>query len=355
MERAYLERDWAYDGIFFLGVRTTGVFCRPTCAARKPKPENVEYFPTQRDAMAAGYRPCKRCRPTHADGEPDWVKGLLDDVERSPSSRITEADLRRRGIDPSTARRYFHKEFGMTFQAYARSIRLGLALSRIREGAEIDDVVFDSGYDSHSGFRDAFVRVFGKAPGGCREQDCISIGWIRSPLGPLVAGATSTAICLLEFTDRRMLEGQFNAIKKLFAMPVVPRPNALIEKLEAELDLYFQGKLRKFTVPLTYPGTPFQQRVWRELLRIPYGETRSYEEIAVALGAPQAQRAVGRTNGLNRIAIVIPCHRVVNKDGGLGGYGGGLRRKQYLLDLEKRNKQYRPEIQKTKGSMLPLR
>ncbi len=350
MERAYLEGDSAYNGLFFLGVRTTGIFCRPNCGARKPKPQNVEYFPTQREAMIAGYRPCKRCRPTHADDEPEWANRLLDAIGSSPATRITDEDLRKQGIDPTTARRYFLKQYGMTFHAYARSMRLGKALTRIREGAEIDDVVFDSGFDSHSGFRDAFVRVFGKAPGGCRDQDCISICWIRSPLGPLVAGATSDAICLLEFTDRRMLEAQFVAIRKLFKLPVVPQKTALLEKLEEELRLYFEGKLRKFTAPLTYPGTPFQQRVWSELLRIPCGQTRSYEDIAVALGSPEAQRAVGRANGLNRIAIVIPCHRVVNKDGGLGGYGGGLRRKQYLLDLEKSRAQTRLDLENPKGS-----
>jgi len=344
MERAYLSRDASYDGLFFLGVRTTGIFCRPTCPARKPKPANVEYFPSAREAMIAGFRPCKRCRPTHAGDEPAWARGLLDELDHSPTARITDADLRERGIDPTTARRHFQRRFGMTFQAYARSMRLGGALAQIREGAEIDDVVFESGYESHSGFRDAFVRVFGRAPGASRGQESISLSWIKSPLGPLVAGATSAALCLLEFTDRRMLEGQLAALRKRFGHPALPRRTPLLERLDEELRLYFLGKLKRFSVPLAYPGTPFQERVWRELLRIPYGETRSYEEIAVALGSPDAQRAVGRANGLNRIAIVIPCHRVVNKDGGLGGYGGGLRRKQYLLDLETRGAQARLDL-----------
>src|SRR5262249_51155193 len=136
---------------------------------------------------------------------------------------------------------------------------------------------------------------------------------------------------------RRMLEGQFATIRKLFDSPAVPGMNEHLKQLETELESYFAGTLRKFTIPLIYPGTPFQQRVWDGLLRIPYGETRSYEELAEAVGAPRGQRAVGRANGQNRIAIVIPCHRVVNKDGQLGGYGGGLRRKQFLLDLEERS------------------
>jgi AraC family transcriptional regulator of adaptative response/methylated-DNA-[protein]-cysteine methyltransferase len=150
-----------------------------------------------------------------------------------------------------------------------------------------------------------------------------------------VAGATADGVCLLEFSDRRMLEAQFATVRRLFDAPVVPGSNEHLENLRDELARYFAGTLRSFSVPLTYPGTPFQQRVWRQLLAIPFGETRSYEELAAVVEAPRAVRAVGRANGLNRIAIVIPCHRVVNKSGALGGYGGGLRRKQYLLDLER--------------------
>jgi AraC family transcriptional regulator of adaptative response/methylated-DNA-[protein]-cysteine methyltransferase len=150
-----------------------------------------------------------------------------------------------------------------------------------------------------------------------------------------VAGATDEGICLLEFTDRRMLEAQFAAVQRLFHAPVAPGYNEHLEKLSGELAKYFAGSLTKFSVPLVYPGTPFQRRVWKELLAIPYGETRSYEQVAIAIGDATAVRAVGRANGLNRIAILIPCHRVVNKNGELGGYGGGLRRKQYLLALER--------------------
>ncbi len=338
MERAYLHADAAYDGLFFLGVRTTGIFCRPTCPARKPLPQNVDYFATPTAALLAGYRPCKRCRPMDADGQPEWVTTLLSDIESRPSARLTESELRLRGIDPGTARRYFLKHYGMTFQAYARALRLGQALTLIREGAELDDVVFESGYDSHSGFRDAFVRTFGNPPGRSRHQDWVVLTWLRSPLGPLVAGATSEGVCLLEFTDRRMLEAQFSTVRKVFRSPIVPGRTDHLERLEEEMGAYFTGSLRRFSVPLVFPGSPFQQRVWEALLRIPYGETRSYEELAVAVGAPRGQRAVGRANGLNRIAILIPCHRVVNKDGRLGGYGGGLRRKQFLLDLERSNR-----------------
>lgn len=335
MERAYLARDASYNGLFFLGVRTTGIFCRPTCPARKPLPKNVEYFATASAAISAGYRPCKRCRPLAVDDQPAWVTELLADVERDPAVRMTEGDLRRRGIDPATVRRYFLRHYGMTFQAFARSWRMSGALTLIRQGGDLDDAVFESGYESHSGFREAFVRTFGDPPGSYRGGDCVSLSWLRSPLGPLVAGATSEGICLLEFSDRRMLEAQFATVRKLFRLPVTPGSNPHLEHLEREIEAYFAGTLQSFEVPLVYPGTPFQEQVWRQLLTIPYGETRSYEDLAIAIDNPKAVRAVGRANGLNRIAILIPCHRVVNKDGQLGGYGGGLRRKQYLLDLER--------------------
>jgi len=337
MERAYLEKDASYNGIFFVAVRTTGIFCRPACPARKPLPKNVEYFPTVGKALAAGYRPCKRCRPLALDDQPPWATELIAEVERDPTARITEGDLRSRGIDPTTVRRYFLRQYGMTFQAYTRSRRLAGAFSRIREGGALDDAVFESGYDSHSGFRDAFARTFGATPGAYRQspdRECILLAWLRSPLGPLVAGATSAGVCLLEFTDRRILEAQFTTVRKLFAAPVVPGTNEHLELLREELAAYFAGTLRQFSVPLIYPGSPFQHRVWDQLLSIPYGETRSYEQLAAEIGAPRASRAVGHANSLNRIAILIPCHRVLNKNGGLCGYGGGLRRKQSLLHLE---------------------
>jgi len=335
MERARLARDASYYGVFYIGVRTTGIFCRPSCPARSPLPQNVEYFVTCREALFAGYRPCKRCRPMSFAGRPPaWVEQLLKEIENEPAARIQDGDLRARGVDPARARRYFRRNFGMTFQAYARARRLGSALEQIREGTPLDDVVLGNGYDSHSGFRDAFTRTFGHTPGNGAATDCIRLSWLQSPLGPLLAGATAEGICLLEFTERRMLETEFATLRKRFRCAIVPGVNDHLRRLEEELGRYFNGSLRQFTGPLVYPGTPFQRRVWEELLRIPYGRTRSYEDIARKLGSPRATRAVGSANGHNRIAILIPCHRVVSKGGTLGGYGGGLWRKQFLLDLE---------------------
>jgi AraC family transcriptional regulator of adaptative response/methylated-DNA-[protein]-cysteine methyltransferase len=337
MERATSEGDASYDGIFFVAVRTTGVFCRPSCPARKPLPRNREYFASARAALFAGFRPCKRCRPLATDGRPpEWVARLLAEVERNPKTRWRDQDLRARAIDPARARRWFRRHYGMTFQAYCRGRRLGDAFQQIRQGGELDGVALGHGYESHSGFREAFMRTFGRPPGHSGEASCVVTGWVESPLGPLLVGAKEEGICLLEFTDRRALETELAVIGRHFGCALVPGEHPHLDRLKVELAEYFAGARREFTVPLVYPGSPFQRAVWEQLLRIPYGATRSYEALAVALSRPGAQRAVGRANGQNRVAILIPCHRVVNKDGRLGGYGGGLWRKHYLLDLEAR-------------------
>lgn len=341
MQSAYQRSDPSYDGVFYLGVRTTGIFCRPTCGARKPLPANVEYFATPKEAIFAGYRPCKRCNPLSAIGEPPaWLNGLLREVDRDPARRYTDADVRFLGVDPARVRRYFRKSYGMTFQAYCRGRRLGRALEQIRKGEKLDDVLLGFGYESHSGFRDAFSRTFGTPPGKAHGMESITVAWMESPLGPLIAGATAGHLVLLEFTDRRMLEAQFMSLRKLFRLPVVPGENAVLKQLRRELGEYFAGELREFTVPVNFPGSPFQRKVWSALRQIPFGQTIAYEELARRSDSPRGQRAVGTTNGLNRIAIVIPCHRVINKNGELGGYGGGLWRKKALLELERGERTY---------------
>ena len=336
MRRAFLAGDGSYDGVFFTGVKTTGIFCRPSCTARKPRPENVEFFATPREALFSGYRACKRCRPLDADGRPPaWVARLLERLEQAPGERIRAADLRAAGVDPARARRYFQKHYGMTFQAYCRARRLGDAFRRIKGGSTVSDVATASGFESESGFRAAFGRAFGAAPSEAAAGDTVLLDWIASPVGPLVAGATSDGVCLLEFSDRRMLEAQLKTLRKRLAAPLVPGRNRWLERLRRQLDEYFAGRRKDFDLPLVIRGTPFQEQVWRTLLTIPYGETWSYRDVAARIGLAGATRAVGTANGMNRIAIVIPCHRVVNADGRMGGYGGGVRRKQFLLDLER--------------------
>lgn len=213
---------------------------------------------------------------------------------------------------------------------------MGLALAEVRKGADLTHVGLKHGYESTSGFRDAFAKVFGQPPGKARAAECIVSAWLTSPLGPLLTAATAEGLCLLEFTDRRAIERQIAVLRKRMNRPIVPGKNVHLERVAEELARYFEGKLREFKTPLVIRGTPFQEKVWRRLLKIPYGRTCSYDDMARDIGQPLARRAVGRANGDNRIAIVIPCHRVIRADGALSGYGGGVWRKQYLLDLERR-------------------
>jgi AraC family transcriptional regulator of adaptative response/methylated-DNA-[protein]-cysteine methyltransferase len=337
MWRAFEAKDSSYDGVFFVAVRTTGIFCTPSCSAR-PLAKNVEFYATAGDALFAGYRPCKRCRPLDAGGRhPPWTDKLLADIAADPAARITDGDLRRRGLVPATVRRYFLRRFGVTFQAFCRARRLGGALERLRTGEPLNGVAAGNGYDSFSGFRAAFGQFFGRPPGHSRSADFIRLAWVESPLGPLVAGATAAGVCLLEFTNRRMLETQLRTLQRLFGLALAPGDNEHLATLRRELAAYFDSKLTTFTVPVVTPGTPFQRLVWEELRRIPYGATWSYDRLASTVGNPGAARAVGRANGQNRVAILVPCHRVVMKDGRLCGYGGGVWRKRRLLDLEAAN------------------
>ncbi len=336
MKRAVYSKDKSYDGIFFVAVKSTNIFCRPACTARKPLEKNMVFYSSARDALFAGYRACKRCKPLELTGtHPEWVQKLLAKIDNSEDKRMRDGELRQMGIPPEKARRYFMKNYGMTFHAYQRSRRLGSAFTQIREGSKIDDAVFSNGYDSHSGFRDAFSKVFGKPPGKAENTDCIVTSLYQSKLGPIIIGATSKGVCLVEFSDRRMLEYQLKTLRKRFNAAIIPGSNKHIEQVKSELDEYFKGNLKNFKTQLAYPGTDFQVNVWNNLKKIPYGKTISYIDLAEKIGLKGASRAVGTANGMNRIAILIPCHRVVNKDGRLGGYGGGLWRKQWLLDLER--------------------
>lgn len=338
MYTAILEGDRAYDGVFYTGVTTTGIFCRPSCPARKPARENVEFYASSQEALVAGFRPCKRCRPMDPPyAAPAWIAGLVEDVEADPTRRWTDADLRARDLDPERVRRWFKRHHGMTFHAYHRARRLGLALRSLGDGDDPLRAAYGHGYESVSGFYEAFESVLGTTPGEADASTAVVLRRLETPLGPMVAGATESALCLLEFADRRMLETQIRRVHEDLGCVAVPGTNDVIGRLEDELARYFEGTLREFEVALEPAGTEFQRQVWSGLREIPYGETRSYGEQARALGRPEAVRAVARANGDNRIAIVIPCHRVVGADGKLTGYGGGLWRKRRLLDHERVN------------------
>ncbi|MGD8628442.1 MAG: methylated-DNA--[protein]-cysteine S-methyltransferase [bacterium] len=334
--KALLTGDSTYEGIFVVGVKTTGIFCRPTCRARKPNRENVEFFDSAREALLRGYRPCKKCNPMGRAGDiPGWLKPLMHEVNSSPGIKLRDADLRERGIDPGRVRRWFKRHHGMTFQAYLRALRIGQAVGRIKHGDKVIEAAFDSGYESLSGFTESFKKAVGVAPSRSKTLRLVTVTRILTPLGPMLAGATDEGVCLLEFMDRRMLETQLARLGRLLRAEFTPGKHEHLDALDRQVGEYFAGARRRFDIPLVLSGTPFQEKVWKELLTIPYGTTRSYGEQAKRIGKPRAVRAVGRANGDNRMAIIVPCHRVVGQDGKLTGYGGGLWRKQYLLDLER--------------------
>jgi len=338
MYQALLNKDVSYEGSFIAAVKTTGIFCRPTCTARKPKKENVEFFNTAKEAILRGYRPCKVCSPLELYGEtPDYVRDILTEISGNPSKKFKDWDLRQKGIEPSKIRRWFLKNHGITFHSYQRMFRINSAFKKIRDGESVSATAFDSGYESLSGFNDTFKSVFGVSPSNSKNKSVIDITRLETPLGTMYAGGVADGICLLEFSDRRMLETELKQLAKYFNATIIQGENPHFSLLRKELYEYFAHKLIDFTVPLNAPGTVFQKAVWKELRNIPFGKTRSYKEQSEALGNPGAIRAVASANGANRISIIIPCHRVIGSDGSLTGYGGGLWRKKWLLDHESNN------------------
>lgn len=334
--QALIEKNSSYEGVFFVGVKTTGVFCRPTCPARKPKFENCEFFETAQAALLASFRPCQRCRPlSHPNHVSKLVQILVKAVEENPEKRWKDRDFRELAVDASTARRQFKKRFGMTFVAYARARRMGLAMKQIREGKAVIDAQLSAGYESSSGFRDAFSRIMGSAPTKMGHQNILKASWLDTPLGPMLAIADEKSLYLLEFVDRRGLEREIERLRQKTKAGIIPGCTEPINSIKNELAKYFNGKLSEFKTPMLFLGSPFQQRVWEELKKIPPGETRSYTDLAISIGKPTACRAVALANGANQLAIIIPCHRVINSNGQLGGYAGGITRKQWLINHER--------------------
>jgi AraC family transcriptional regulator of adaptative response/methylated-DNA-[protein]-cysteine methyltransferase len=337
MYQALVARDSTFEGIFFVGVRTTGIFCRPTCSAKKPARVNVDFFGTRSEALHAGYRPCLRCHPMDAETPaPDLVRRLRAEVDRAPGGRLTDKELAGLSIDPSTARRQFKRHFGMTFQAYCRARRVGSALRELRRGETVAAVRDESGFESDAGFREAFSRIFGEAPSIAKDRAALYAQRIETPLGAMVAVADDEGLRLLEFADRRALERELPILRRRLRTNAVPGEHRYLEAIEKQLAEYFAGKRLDFNVPLAPVGSEFQLRAWEILRSIPPAETRSYLWMTRQLGIPGAMRAVGRANGTNMMSIIIPCHRVIRADGSLCGYGGGLWRKKWLLDHERR-------------------
>jgi AraC family transcriptional regulator of adaptative response/methylated-DNA-[protein]-cysteine methyltransferase len=262
----------------------------------------------------------------------------LDLTEKNPFSRITNYQLLQQNIEPSKVRRWFKTHHGITFSGYQRMLRLNTAYQQLANGETVTAAAFDNGYDSLSGFTEAFKNVLEQNPENAKFVNVITIHRFTTPLGPMIAGATEKGLCLLEFTDRRMLETEFHDLKKYLQANVVWGQSSLAEKAEQQITEYFEGIRKTFDIPLFTPGTNFQNLVWKKLMDIPYGQAKSYKEQALSIENPNAVRAVAKANGCNRIAIIIPCHRVIGDDGSMTGYGGGIWRKKWLLDFEQKNK-----------------
>lgn len=344
--KALLARDPSYDGQAFVCVSSTGVFCRLTCPARKPKQENCTFFGTVGECIEAGYRACKRCHPLEPMAQADpAIAALLAALDERPDYRWREGDIERMGFDLSTVRRSFKRQFGMTFLEMARQRRLRDGFERLAEGGAVIEGQLEAGFDSASAFRAAFLKLLGKAPGTLSADPLLFADWVPTPLGDMISITSKSHLHLLEFVDRKALPKELERLY-VFAKGRLglgqPEPAA---QLKEELTAFFEGLSSGFQTPLAYHGSEFSGAVWDALREIPAGTTRSYSDIAARIGRPSAVRAVARANGANQIALIIPCHRVIGADGSLTGYGGGLWRKQKLLEIER---QYLPK--KAKGN-----
>lgn len=333
---ALVARDARFDGHVWVAVKSTGIFCKLTCPARKPLPQNCEFHQSVAACLSAGFRPCKRCNPL---GQPDpETARLLQALDDDPGRRWSESSVKDMGLDPSTIRRQFKRQFGMTFLDMARQRRLALGFTEMVSGAKVIDAQVAAGFDSPSAFRDAFARRIGMAPAVFQRAARIKVDWLETPLGPMIAAADNRHLHLLEFLDRKALPNEMRRLLKLTKGEIGFGKTDVIGRCHDALRAYFAGENARFDIPLALHGTAFTQQVWRHLQTIPAGQSRSYGALASDLGHPNAARAVARANGANQIAILIPCHRVIGADGSLTGYGGGLWRKQRLLALEKQFK-----------------
>ncbi len=335
--KAFIERDRSFEGVFVVAVKTTGIFCRPTCPA-KPKLENVEFFHSAHEAMQQGYRPCKICKPLQKEGNPpDRIKKLLKYMEENPRLKITDARLKEMQLEPNQVRRWFLKNYKQTFHTYQRMYRANLAFQHIQAEQPVTHVAYDSGYESLSGFGSMYKNLIGSSPQHSKNKQIVNLTYIETELGLMVAAATGKGICMFEFADYKGLDLEFRQLTEEFKAPLVQGSNPHFDTLRTQLQEYFKGIRKNFDIPLDLAGTEFQKKVWLSLLQIPYGCTTTYAKQAAILGKPSVVRAVANANGKNKISIILPCHRVIGADGTLTGYGGGIWRKKKLLEFEKKN------------------
>lgn len=332
---ALLRRDASWDGRAYVGVTSTGVFCRLTCPARKPKSENCRFYDSVAGCLDAGFRACKRCHPMTPQAEADpAIQTLLTALNADPMRRWREDDVVAMGFDPSTIRRAFKRQFGCTFLDMARRLRLRAGLETLSDGGRVIEAQVDAGFDSPSAFRAGFAKLLGLPPSAFSTKGQLQADWIDTPLGAMIAVSDTRHLHLLEFFDRKKLPTELRKLHKMVRGDIGLGRPAPTQHVADELTAYFNGTCPDFTVPLAMHGTPFMRLVWDALQTIPAGDIRSYSQIAASIGRPDAVRAVARANGANQIAVLIPCHRVIGADGALTGYGGGLWRKQKLIELE---------------------
>src|SRR3954447_16994738 len=328
---AFMRRDRSWDGQVIGAVKTTGIYCKPSCPARRPKRQHVEFFSSGEEARTAGFRPCLRCKPDEVGRDREAVAAAVKLIERAEEAPSLAEVAQAVGYAPHHFQRLFERDLGVSPAEYARALRNRRAEQALKANGRVTDAVYDAGYQSPSGFYSDAKERLGMTPSAWREGgrgETIRWTTFDSPLGQMLIAATSKGICRLTFDD------SVASLQRLF-------PRATILEDEGGLRELVEGALAAIERPLAMPdlpidvaGTAFQEAVWIELRKIPAGETRSYAEIAAAIGYPKAVRAVGSANGDNHVCVLIPCHRVIRSDGSLGGYGGGIERKKKLLASE---------------------
>lgn len=334
-----LSKDTSFDGVFVICVRTTGVYCRPSCTARQPKRENVVFVSSNEEAESLGFRPCKRCRPEEAarvDDAPALVTSataLLDGDEEPLTLPQLAAAL---DCTTSALNSAFRRVLGVSAQQYAQARRLERLKDGLRHGASVTRALYDAGYGSSSRLYESSVRKLGMSPGAYRlgaPATHISYAIADSPAGRVLVAATARGVCSVRFGDD---DGSLRAaLAAEFPRAEIEEDGSLVGRWMEMLQEHFAGLRLRLDVPLDVQGTAFQWRVWRALTTIAYGETQSYKQVARAIGAPRAVRAVARACAANRVPVIIPCHRVVGSDGSLTGYAYGLDRKAKLLASER--------------------
>ncbi len=335
--RAVAERDDDLVGVFVYGVRTTSVYCRPGCGARRPLRDNVEYFATPAEATAAGYRACRRCSPDRTRSSNPAVMAVIAvcrQLEQGDDASVADMATAL-GYSERHLRRRFRDVTGVSIGAYRRAQRAVRIRGALRKGSSVTDAVFDAGYGSFRGFYEFGAAQLGMTPGRYRDGargERIRYTSVATPLGFVVAGCTSRGVCAIR------LGGDENALTKDLHEEF---PNATIERDDgglADVATVLVGAMRgegdPTVLPLDVAGTAFQIRVWEALRRIPAGQTRTYSQVASEIGAPTAVRAVASACAANHVALAVPCHRVVRRDGSLGGYRWGVEVKESLLRAE---------------------